>query len=411
MNVLQRIKNAFTATQFTPTEETDVGSQAVTISTGGAKVVPVVYSAVNMLAYAIAPLPKQVVRVIDRTFDYYEPVEDHALNELLAQPSPYIDGHLFWSGVASQLLCEGNVHLLLRRNGRGQPVSLLPGRVYVGPVMLNHTRTTVMFTPWAITGDGKAIPVERKDLVSFHGPNFDGYCSPSPIMNVAYPTLQALTQGLDHQNSRFRSGLNAQIYVGTDASLEGIDVEQLQRKAQTLLQTYTTTRNRGLTPVLPPGYALKTVGTVSAVDLQIIQLLRWTVEDVARVWNYNPYMLAALSATGVMPAQAELADYFSRWTLPPPVGIMQSALARRLLNRQDKEAGYQIRFDLDRTRVGTWADQINAADLAATRAAVLTVNEVRRRLGYGPVEGGDELRSPKGSPPDVASVDTPEPPE
>jgi len=392
--------NAFTVIKLTPTEETDTGSTITNLTPAASKMIPVVYSAINMLAYTIAPLPKIVERVVDRRDDYAEPVMEHPINDLLEEPSPYMDGNLFWSASVWQLLTNGNLYYQIKRGSNDRPISLLPGQVNEVIGRLSHG-PSVMFSPWLVADGRFTYPVPRRDIIAVHGPGFDGYLSPSPIMNVAFPTLQALSSGLQHQNSRFKAGLNSQMYIGTDVSLEGIDVKQLQDKADELLQSYRAVRDSGRVPVMPPGYSLKSVGTISSVDLQIIDLLRWAIEDIARVYNYNPYMLTALSGGQSFPKSSELADYFARWTLPPPINIMKRAISRKLLSRDDRMNNYRIAFADDTVRTGTWLEQVTAADLAATRGAVLTVNEVRqRRLGYGPIEGGDKLRSPKGSPVD-----------
>lgn len=393
--------NAFTVVKLTDTQEDEEGSTTTTFEPSAAKMIPAVYGAINMLAYAIAPLPKYVVRVLDKEDDYYEPMRDHPITELLQQPSPYIDGHLFYAASLSEYLSKGNIYYRIMRGSRDQPISLMPG--YISSTIFRRHRTNdIMFTPWPIVDDPYATPVPRRDIIGIHGPGFDGYMSPSPIMNVALPTLRALSEGVAHQNERLRTGTKSQTFIGTDASLEGIDVDELRKKANKLLESYSKTRERGQTPVLPPGYALKSIGTVSAVDLQVIELLRWSIEDVARVWNYSPFMLTAMSASTSQPKQSELADYFARWTVPPPVNTIQMALARRLLSRKDRAMDYSIRMNTELVRVGTWLEQLEAANLAATTGAVMSVNEVRRRrLKLKPMTGNetgyDALRSPKGS--------------
>ena len=178
-----------------------------------------------------------------------------------------------------------------------------------------------------------------------------------------------------------------------------MDYDKLKAWGETLEKEYGGVRAAGKTPVLPPGYSLKSVGTISAVDLQLVELLKWGVEDLARVWNYNPWLLSIITS-GTVPKMQEQIEHFARFTFQPWVNLVKSALTFNLMSPLEKADGYAIDINTDLVRSGTWLDQMNAADLAATRGAILTPNEVRRRLRHRPLPGeeNDKLRSPKGSP-------------
>ena len=402
-----------------------------------AEIIPTAYSAVNMIAQAFAPLPKYVVELKSIKDDYFEPMEDHLLNITLRHPCPYIDTYLFWGSIATELACSGNAYLLQLKTKQGLTRFMLPGWVqpyariaglssrdqgyrspgygqasFLGQQVTLPTVTqgfqseVYTFIPWPLAQDlvGRIFFVQRSDIIEFHGPGFDGVESPSPIQKIGLPIIQAMNAGLGYQREKFESGVNAQTVIQTDPSLEGVDWEKLKEWGEQLEKDYGGVRSAGKTPVLPPGYELKNIGTISAVDLQLVELLKWGVEDLARVWNYNPYLLGVLTS-GTVPKMQEQIEHFSRFTFQPWVDIIQSGLSFRLMTPTDKALGREIRADSSMVRRGTWLDQVNALDLAVTRGAFLTPNEGRRRIGQPPLpkpdpdaNPNDQLRSPKGSP-------------
>lgn len=420
---LGQLKNAFSILRPLSEQDTDNGDngdgQTGSIRVKDFKTVPTAYAAVNMLSGALAPLPKFVSVLRDVRSDFYEPLPDHALNTLLRNPCPFMDTELFWESTSAEYLSRGNVYYLIVRNPRTkEPAFFIPGWLYgqgygSGASLMSrglpvNNNDKYLFTPWPITQDlvNRNFPVRRDEVVEIHGPGYNGQESPSPIAYTAAKTMQAMLGVLDYQNKRFSSGLNQQIAIEADATIEGIDYETVKKWGEELEKTYGGIRQAGKTPILPPGYTLKSVGTISAVDLQAVELLRWGTEDLARVWSYSPWLLGII-ATGTQPKQQELVEHFSRWTLQPPANKIASALSQRLLTPREKSLDYRIVLNTEAARSGTWLDQMTAGDLAATRGAILTPNEVRVRVGYPPLqdEKYNKLRQPKGSPPEDRNGD------
>lgn len=361
-----------------------------------------IYGAINMLGHSASALNKRVVRRIGTDDPYYEAVPDHPLNVLLESPSPFMDGGLLWESIARELCAKGNIYLWVRRTTGGYPASLWPGQA----LRSRGRNDTFTFYPWPLDGQLRTMELPRRSVVGIHGPGFNGVESPSPIWHAAMQTSRTMAEAQEYQYNRLRLGLNAQTVIETDPSLDGVDPDVLRENAKKINAIYGGARNAGAIPVLFPGYSLKAVGTVSAADLQVVELLRWGVEDIARVWNFNPVLLGIIAA-GTRPLIRELAEGFTRWTLKPVVDRLQGALTFGLMPTRDRANNLEIQFDLDRSRIGTFRDQVEAIELAVTRGGLLTINEGRARLGYPPYPGGDVLLKPKGSPSDPTNSPQP----
>ena len=364
--------------------------------TSSIETVAAIYSAINILSESTASLNRYVARRVGEDEPYYEYLPDHPINQLLKSPSPFVDGRLFWEIVARALVSSGNVWLWVRRLDNGLPSSLWPGTA-----KLNYNATRYEFIPFPLDGrKQQKLDLPKNRVMGIHGPGFMGISSPSPIQYAANQTACMMAQAQKYQLNRFSSGIYSQTVIEAEPSLEGTDMEDLKNNAQKITGLIKSAQKAGTIPILFPGYRLSSPGSVSAADLEIVELLRYGVEDVARVFNFHPAMLGVrqTSKTDIK----EIAEYFTRWTLRPVVERIQDAVSFHLLSRADKRDNLQVVFDLDRSRLGTWSDLIQTLDRAYARAGLMTLNEARRRAGMAPVDGGDIILVPKGSPSDPA---------
>lgn len=351
-----------------------------------------IYAAINMISQSIASLNMYIAEKKGVEDVYYTGLPDHPINALLKFPSPYINGTLFWEATARELLAKGNIYFWIRRSANGNAVSLWPGQA-----QLRLGGRDYEFFPWPLDGQYRRMILSRSNLLGIHGPGFNGVRSPSPI-EAAADISKTVTEAQKYQLQRFKTGVHGESVIETDPTLEGVTAKILKKNAALISSVYNMARQQGKIPILLPGYKISTVGGVSAADLQIVELLRWGVEDLARVWNINPILLG--STRGSRQPLRELVEQYTRWTLRPPVQRIQAVLTHRLLQRQDQVKNYEVLFDLDRARLGTFRDQVETVELAVTRGGLLTLNEGRGMLGRAPMEGGDVLLIPKGSPSD-----------
>ncbi|MFO1196582.1 MAG: phage portal protein [Burkholderiaceae bacterium] len=141
--------------------------------------------------------------------------------------------------------------------------------------------------------------------------------------------------------------------------------------------------NVGRTAVLAGGLKYEPMG-IPATDAQLIEQLRWTIEDVARCFHIPLFMLGA----GPIPATSNaefLARLYYTQTLQPLIEQMESSLDRGLGLRA---AGYEVELDTEGLlRMDTPA-RFDAYQKAIA-AGWMAPNEARAREGYAPVEGGD----------------------
>ena len=140
--------------------------------------------------------------------------------------------------------------------------------------------------------------------------------------------------------------------------------------------------NTGAPAVLGEGLSWESM-TMNAVDAQLIEQLRWSVEDVARAFRVPSFMLGEMTK-----ATFRNTEQLGQLYLQGCLGYHVEALEARLDADLALEDGTEVEFDLSailrsdsEARFTTYAKAIGAG--------VMTVNEVRAVEGFPPIAGGD----------------------
>ena len=388
-----------------PRPDTDSGPQAYTYGRGlGASAlaaIPAAHRAIGLLASTVARLPRTAARLEDPFADEWVPAPDHPVTALLEAPSRRMpDPWLFWESLFRALFASGNAYAWIRRDPRTRrPVELVPAACRVTRWAPGPVAQYDLLLLDGLRGFGEQITALAPDVLTLHGPGFDGLESPSPIHYAARQTLSVMALSGEHQRALL-SGVNLRAAITIVPELFGrILPEQLQQYQDTLNQSYATARRKGQIPLLSPGFGLATVGGLSAADIQLIELLKYSVEDVGRAFGVPPRMLGHFHEGAKVATTFEgHAVDFERWSVQEHVQRVQAQLTTKLVSADDAAAGLVVRMPADRIRAGSWTEQVRAVDQAVAKAGVMTINEGRRLLRLPPRPDGDRLLQPKGAP-------------
>ena len=388
-----------------PRPDPDSGPQAYTYGRGlGASAlaaIPAAHRAIGLLASTVARLPRTAARLEDPFADEWVPAPDHPVTALLEAPSRRMpDPWLFWESLFRALFASGNAYAWIRRDPRTRrPVELVPAACRVTRWAPGPVAQYDLLLLDGLRGFGEQITALAPDVLTLHGPGFDGLESPSPIHYAARQTLSVMALSGEHQRALL-SGVNLRAAITIVPELFGrILPEQLQQYQDTLNQSYATARRKGQIPLLSPGFGLATVGGLSAADIQLIELLKYSVEDVGRAFGVPPRMLGHFHEGAKVATTFEgHAVDFERWSVQEHVQRVQAQLTTKLVSADDATEGLVVRMPADRIRAGSWTEQVRAVDQAVAKAGVMTINEGRRLLRLPPRPDGDRLLQPKGAP-------------
>jgi HK97 family phage portal protein len=370
-----------------------------------------VYACVNTIASDIAKLPIQIFRLEDngaRTLlrdDYYA--------NLMREPNHYQTAADFIQTFVQSYLLQGNTYSYCgNRNRRGEVTSLHVLHPQRTKPLVNQEDGNVFYEcgkdPLAGLFQDKQTISER-DMIHHRLPMLPGY----PLVGVTPIFAAAASSALGIQILRD----SQQFFANASRPSGVLTTEQhmaddLKTRLKNDWQQAYRGGEFGQVAVLSGGLNWQPL-TITAQDAQLIEQLRYSVEDVARVFRVPPFMLGDMSKVSYRNT-----EQLGRAYLTNCIGWHIEAIQQRLARAFDFPADYELRFDLS-AMLRTEIDVRFAAYNQGIAGGWISPNEVRTQEGLAPAEGGDEprmqmqmvpLSQANGPPAPAAPAPTDEPP-
>ncbi len=129
---------------------------------------------------------------------------------------------------------------------------------------------------------------------------------------------------------------------------------------------------------------------ISQKDSDLIEALRFSVEEASRIFGVPPSMLGYTQHTSFATAQEERRAFLSA-TLRPLMLRVADALNIALLTESERLAGLSVEFDSSDFGAGR---ELAETISSLVNSGVLTLNEARNKLSLVDVPGGDIPRTP-----------------
>ena len=414
MSILSRIAAIFTGQQgeVRPKNEAVVtysdsimeafgvspGASGIVVSPVSAMRVSAVRACVQKIAGSISTLPLDVVEVKDDT-EKKLPRDDlwYKLNE---QPSQQFTATAHWETRLECALLRGDGFTWIRRRPNGATSELLPLPWSVVKPELQPDGAVRYYINWPERGI--KIWLEASDVLHFHGHGFDGVSSMSVLQHGAKNAVGNALAMDEYSGRFFANGAHPSIILKSDKVMSP---EQQKQLRESFAAKYSGIDNAHKLPlVLTEGLDAKEI-SLSAEDAQLLEARKFQVVDIARAFGVPPHMIGETTgASAVGAGYEQQARDFVMHTLRLHIKRMEQELNRKLFPR---DTGKFVRFDL-----GDLIEGDSKAQAEYNRAALggpgtgqgwLTVNEIRKRKGLPPVDGGDVIFDPS----KVAPKETP----
>ena len=349
----------------------EMSSQAgVTVNVDAALGVPSIWAAVNFISGTLASLPIEV-------FDGGEKVTTGVGAWLNRAVSPTMSSFHWRKYSFEQVLTGGRSVTLIVRNGRDDVTDLVP----LDPAHLHVYETTIDDFPSreyrTRTQSYKASEVLDFTYMTKNN-NFD---IRSPIMtnkDIVGLAIAATRYG----SKAFQSGgippmsLQGSFQSGAAAQRASEDVaaatSKLAREGRQVL-------------ALPSSHELKAVG-FSPSEMQLIELQRFLLDQIARIYSLPPVFLQDLS-NGTFSNNEQQDLHFVKHTLRRWIEQTEQEMNLKLFGR---ESSMEIRYNVDSLLRGDLKTRMEA-HAAAIQNAVKTPNEVREIEGLERKPSGDDL--------------------
>lgn len=355
---------------------------------------PVVRRAVDLRSMAVGT-PEIVLTDTDGT-----PIEDrnHPLLKLLKHPNPYQSGRQFIHDIEHQLALHGGAYILVSRTGNTiNDLRVIPAE-RVTPQQSTNYLTPIAFFDLNLGNENRRVL--PSDMIFIHGTlDEDGITPVSPIDACADP-IRTFSEAEDWNRNLLNNGGKPMSVVTIPDKLNAQTYQEFAARYRATMQG---TNNAGSTAILDGGKQLSVVG-MSAVDLDYNNGLNQITMYICMALGVSPEVVGS-SVNACYNTVSESMTSFVTKTVVPELELIYDTLTAYLCKPYPEII---ITYDREQLEGINVRPTINEVMTAST---ILTVNELRGKLSYPPVDGGDVILTSMSSVPLSEVLDPPEPNE
>ena len=340
---------------------------------------PSVYAAVRLRSEAITRPPLRVYRT--ESTGRRVPVESsHSVARLLERVNPWYTRADLWRATEIYLCLWGAAFWAIERGEDGEPElwPLRPDRMAVIPDRRRYVRGFVY------RGAVEQVAYTPDEVVWLR------YFNPLEEMAGLSPLAPArLSADMGHEGLHFnrhllRNSARPDFLLLTNHEMNDAELEDFYARWE---QRYQGTGNAHRPAVASAVRDVKTLG-LSHRDIDFIQGLRWSLEEVSRTYGVPKLLLGDFERATYANVQAS-EKLFWRNTVVPEVKFLEEQLNRSLLPK----LGYpQLTVEFDLSVIEALQEDENSRVQRETQLldrGVLTINEVRRERNLPEVPWGD----------------------
>ncbi|MCM8595182.1 phage portal protein [Accumulibacter sp.] len=351
------------------------------VSADGALRLAAVYACVRILAETMASLPLVVYR--PRSDGGKERVTDHPLYRLLARrPNAWQNAFEWREMLQGHLALRGNAYNRIEANARGEITQLLP---------IHPDRIQI---EWLPNGDyryrvtdrlGQQTIVPRSAVWHLRGLSSDGVLGLSPI-DLARESLGMALAAQDYGARFFANDAKPTGgWIEFPGSFRDSEAKRVFRESYQAAQSGA---NRGKVLVLENGMKFHEVGVTNR-DAQFLELRKFQITDIARLFRVPPHMIADLDRATFSNIEQQSLEFVMHTMTPWAERWEASIESDLLLDGEDLE----VEFDFTNLMRGDAASRSSYYQ-SGIQNGWLTRNEARIAENLNPLDGLDEPLRP-----------------
>ena len=351
------------------------------VSPDGALRLSAVYACVRILSETMASLP--IVLYRQREDGGKDQVTDHWLHRLLCRrPNRYQNPFEWREMLQGHLALRGNAYCQIITNPRGEITELLPinpDRLQVEIMRSGELRYRIADR----FGEETVLP--RSGVWHLRGLSSDGVVGMSPI-ELARESLGIALAAQDYGARFFANDAKPSGgWIEFPGAFKDSEAKKVFRESYQAAQSGA---NRGKVLVLENGMKFHEVG-VTNKDAQFLELRKFQITDIARLFRVPPHMIADLDRATFSNIEQQSLEFVMH-TMTPWAERWEASIEAELLLDDDP---LEIEFDFANLMRGDAASR-SAYYQSGIQNGWLTRNEARAAENLNPIEGLDEPLRP-----------------
>ena len=346
-------------------------SSGVTVNVDTALGVPAVWSAVNFLSGTLAGLPLNVYKKTEAGREKFEGEISNILHNVVNDGMSSFEWRKY---MFEQVLTGGRSVTYIERNGRGEVVNLYP----IDPTKVRVERLNTGRKTYRI--DSKVYEanevIDLPFMLKANGLDVRG-----PIASNKDAIGMAIAASRYGSKAFQSGGIPPVVIQGPFQSGAAAD-----RASEDVAKTTAKLAREGR-PVmaLPLGHEMKQIG-FNPDQMQLIELQRFSIEQVARIYSLPPVFLQDLT-NGTFSNTEQQDLHFVKHTIRRWVEQTEAELNLKLFGRK---TNLYVEFNVDGLLRGDLKTRMEA-HATSIQNAIRTPNEVRDIENMPKMDNGDDL--------------------
>ena len=349
----------------------------ITINAGNARTVPAYSAAVTFLSGAIAGLPLQTfeTKLSDGTRKRSTKPISRVIGDAV---SPSLTSFEWRRLMMSHVLGPAGRHVsYIDRNAQNQVENIIP----LAPGSYEVKGTAYAKEYHTKNKDGVKVIYQAADVIDLTFDLHDDMLNTRSSLNSASNALGLFIAATMYGSKVFENGGLPPLVVSGPFSSVGA----AERAADDIPKAIgERQRDNKQALVLPAGHEVKPLG-MKAEEMQLTELKRFCVEDIARVFSIPPVFLQDL-ANGVRSDSEQQDLHLVKHTLKPWLEQIEAELNLKLFGRDNKKMS--VEFNVEAILRGDFLARMEGMSKAVA-SGLRTPNEARALDNLPPVEGGD----------------------
>lgn len=242
--------------------------------------------------------------------------------------------------------------------------------------------------PWYEVADStkRVFPANRVVHLKYRSDPSNPHLGISPLKSAGASTA-ALIESYTLHERLSQNQSNAGMVLATPSPLTKAQIQLLRE----IWDQQSGGFKSGGTVILSSGLEPKaSLQSISQKDADLVESMRFSVEEASRVFGVPPSMLGYSQHTSFATASEERRSFMAS-TLRPLMMRVADALSFALLSEQERLQGIAVEFDSSDFGAGNELAQTLST---LVNGGVFTANEARNRLGLPDSTDGDQIRIP-----------------
>lgn len=285
----------------------------------------------------------------------------------------------FMEWITASTLLRGNGLAEVRRDNAGRVTALIPipwewASVHLLPTgRLAYDVTDVQHV---YGGSGRTRRLLQDEVMHLRDRSDDGLIGRSRL-DRARSVVSAGMEIQDYAEQMFGNAATPSGVIEADGK---IDTEAMNKLKRQFREAYTGTKNARKAMLLDQGLKFKPI-SVSPEDAELLASRRFTVEELARIYQVPPPIVGDLSH-GTFTNTETVGRWFAQHTLTPWIRKIEAEMLRSVFTERSR-IDHEFELDLSGFLRGD-PEQRWASHKIAVEANILDTDEIREIEGFRP---------------------------